>query len=194
MIFSHKERNMKQREEKIAEHMKEVLTLIGEDPEREGLKETPLRIAKMFTEIYAGYITPCPVLKTFASDNDEMVVKTNITAFSCCEHHMVPMKLKVSFAYIPEKKVVGISKIIRLIKWCSARLTLQEELVSAIVDEFMRQVNPKGCMCVIEGHHLCEEMRGVRTENLTKTSARRGIFKQADVKMEALMLMKHEDV
>jgi GTP cyclohydrolase I len=176
----------------IAERFNDILILIGEDPQREGLKETPMRVAKMFTEIYAGYITPCPVLKTFTSDNDEMVVKTDITTFSCCEHHMVPMKLKVSFAYIPNGKVVGISKIIRLIKWCTARLSLQEELVSMIVDEFMKQVDPKGCMCIIEGHHFCEEMRGVKTENLTKTSARRGIFKNPDVKTEALALMKNE--
>lgn len=176
----------------IAEHVKEILRLIGEDPEREGLKETPWRVARMYEEIYAGYKTSCPELKTFSSKNDEMIVKTDITAFSCCEHHMVPMKLKVSFAYIPDGRVVGISKIIRLIKWCSARLTLQEELVSDIADRFMKDVQPKGCMVVIKGHHFCEEMRGVRTENLTKTSAVRGVFKQLEVKTEALNLMNND--
>lgn len=184
---------MTSRREKIAEHVKEILYLIGEDPLREGLKETPMRVAKMYEEIYAGYNTPCPDLKTFTSDNDEMIVKTDITLFSQCEHHLVPMKLKMDFAYIPKGKVVGISKIIRLGKWCSARATLQEELVKYIADEFMRQVDPKGCMVVIKGHHLCEEMRGVRTENLTKTSAIRGVFKtNPEVKAEALILMRND--
>ncbi len=176
----------------IADHIKEILFLIGEDPEREGLKETPMRVAKMYEEIYCGYNTPCPDLKTFTSDNDEMVVKTGIMTFSHCEHHLATMTMKVNFAYIPNGRVVGISKIIRLIKWCSARATLQEELVSHIVDEFMKQVEPKGCMCVINGHHLCEMMRGVRTENLTKTSAVRGVFKQIEVKTEALNLMQND--
>lgn len=183
---------MTTREQMIADHVKSILGLIGEDIEREGLIETPMRVARMYTEIYAGYKTSCPVLKTFTSENNEMIVKTDILLFSCCEHHMVPMKLKMSFAYIPNGKVVGISKIIRLGKWCAARLTLQEELVSAIADEFMKQVNPKGCMVVIKGHHLCEEMRGVRTENLTKTSAVRGVFKQIEVKTEALNLMNND--
>lgn len=174
----------------IAGHIKEILFLIGEDSNREGLKETPMRVAKMYQEIFSGYIDPCPILKTFECNNNDMIVKTNITSFSCCEHHLAPMKLKVSFAYIPNGKVVGISKIIRLIKWCSARLTIQENLTAMIVDEFMHQVNPQGCMCIIEGHHFCEEMRGVRTENLTKTSAIRGIFSEFEVRSEALSLMR----
>jgi len=175
---------------KIAEHVKEILYLIGDDPEREGLKETPIRIAKMYQEIFSGYETECPKLKTFITENNDMVVKTNIIAFSSCEHHSSPMKLKVSFAYIPNGKVVGISKIIRLIKWCSARLTIQENLTAMIVNEFMKQVEPQGCICIIEGHHLCEEMRGVRTENLTTTSAIRGIFEQPEIRAEALSIMR----
>lgn len=178
-------------EEEIIGAVKDILILVGEDVGREGLKDTPKRVAKMYSEIFAGYFTQCPNLKTFDSDNNEMIVKTGITTFSCCEHHMVPMKLKVSFAYIPNGKVVGISKIIRLIKWCSARLTIQENLTVMIVDEFMKQVQPKGCMCVIKGHHFCEEMRGVKTENLTQTSAIRGVFEKLEVRTEALVLMNN---
>lgn len=168
-----------------------LLKHIGEDPDREGLKETPERVVRMYKEIFAGYITPCPNMKAFTSKSKSMVVKSNILTFSCCEHHMVPMKLYVDFAYIPKGRVVGISKIIRLIRWCSARLTLQEELVENIADEFMKQVAPAGCMVVIRGHHFCEEMRGVRTENCTTTSAIRGVFEtDPNVKKEALSLMK----
>ncbi len=179
-------------ENKHAEDLvRQLLVHIGEDPSREGLIETPKRIVKMYKEIFAGYITPCPDMKCFKSKSKSMVVKSGILTFSHCEHHMVPMKLYVDFAYIPDGKVVGISKIIRLIRWCSARLTLQEELVENIANEFMKQVDPAGCMIVIKGHHFCEEMRGVRTENYTTTSAIRGVFEtDPNVKKEALSLMK----
>lgn len=179
------------KEIQIKNRIEGILLFIGEDINREGLKETPKRVAKMYDEIFAGYSTPCPDLKTFTSTNNSMIVKTGITVFSCCEHHMVPMKLHIDFAYVPAGKVVGISKIIRLAKWCAARLTLQEDLTEMIVNEFTKQVNPKGCMCVIRGHHFCEEMRGVRTENLTQTSAIRGIFEKLEVRTEALSLMHH---
>lgn len=179
-------------EELIAIKIREILTIIGESPDREGLRETPIRVARMYREIFSGYDTPVPALKTFNSKNNSLIIKTGITVFSCCEHHMIPMRLNVNFAYIPDGRVVGISKIIRLIRWCSARLTLQEELVEMIVDEFMKQVEPKGCMCIIAGHHFCEEMRGVRTENLTQTSAIRGVFKGIEVRTEALALMNNK--
>ncbi len=171
--------------------VRDIIELIGDNPEREGLKDTPKRVAQMYAEIFSGYYEKCPNLKTFKSDNNEMIVKSDITTFSVCEHHILPMKLKVAFAYIPDGKVVGISKIIRLIKWCSARLTIQENLTVMIVDEFMKQVQPKGCMCVIKGHHYCEEMRGVKTENLTQTSAIRGVFEKPEVRSEALSLIKN---
>jgi len=176
----------------VAEHcVRKLLRYIGENPEREGLIETPERVVRMYKEIFAGYITPCPNMKAFTSKSKSMVVKSGILSFSHCEHHVVPIKMYVDFAYIPNGKVVGISKIIRLIRWCSARLTLQEELVENIADEFMEQVNPAGCMVVIRGHHFCEEMRGVRTENCTTTSAIRGVFEEdRNVQKEALSLMK----
>lgn len=174
----------------IEEAIRTILIQIGEDPDREGLVETPKRVAKMYDEIFAGYKTPCPELKAFASNNDAMIMKTGIHTFSFCEHHTVPMLLTVAFAYIPKGKVVGISKIIRLIKWCSARLVIQENLTEHIVDEFVKQVKPKGCMCVIIGEHLCEGMRGVKTENKTTTSSLRGVFKKLEVRNEFLTLMQ----
>lgn len=189
MRKSYQEENVKT--EYAEELVRQLLVHIGEDPSREGLIETPKRIVKMYKEIFAGYITPCPDMKCFTSKVTSMVVKSGVLTFSHCEHHAVPMKLYVDFAYIPNGKVVGISKIIRLIRWCSARLTLQEELVENIADEFMEQVNPAGCMVVIRGHHFCEEMRGVRTENCTTTSAIRGVFEEdRNVQKEALSLMK----
>lgn len=178
---------------KIEPLIKELLILIGEDPEREGLKDTPKRVAKMYDEIFAGYHTPVPNLKTFTSVNNSMLVKTGIKVYSHCEHHSASMLLTVSFAYIPDGKVVGISKIIRLIEWCAARLVIQENLTENVINEFEKQVSPKGCMCIITGIHLCESMRGIKKENKTTTSAISGVFRKHTVRTEALALMRNSN-
>ncbi len=174
---------------KIEPLIKKILVLIGEDPEREGLKETPHRVARMYEEIFAGYKTPVPVLKSFKSSNNSMITKRGIRVYSMCEHHIIPMILDVSFAYIPKGRVVGISKIIRLIRWCTSRLVIQEDLAENIIKEFEKQVSVKGCMCIITGVHLCETMRGVRTENNNTHSAISGVFSKLAVRTEALALM-----
>lgn len=177
--------------ETVHENITRVLEFIGEDITREGLVETPTRIVRMLEKGFYGYQTPQPKLKTFSSGSESMVVKTGIRAYSWCEHHAVPMILNFSFAYIPKGKVVGISKIVRLIHWACARLVIQEDLTERIVDAFQKEVEPQGTACIIQGLHLCELMRGVKTQNVTVTSALRGVFKtQPETREEFLQIIK----
>ncbi|NPA11853.1 MAG: GTP cyclohydrolase I FolE [Epsilonproteobacteria bacterium] len=158
----------------------EILKAIGEDPQREGLKKTPQRVAKAFEEICSGYFKdPKEVLNDalFDSTNDEMVVVRNIEFYSMCEHHILPFFGRVHVAYIPDKKVVGLSKIPRMVEVFARRLQIQEQLTEQIADAIMDVVKPKGVGVVIHARHMCMEMRGVKTKHsYTSTSALRGLF------------------
>ena len=164
-----------------------ILVEIGEDPDREGLKETPKRVAKMYKEIFYGLTTEAPSFKLFKSDYNGIIKKT-FTCFTWCEHHLVPAELEIIFGYIPDKKVTGISKIIRRIKWWCARPMIQENLTDLIVNDFMKELKPKGVILIIKGRHFCELIRGVKVSSWTTTSSLEGLFKNLDTRQEFLNL------
>uniref|UniRef100_A0A7C3SNG9 GTP cyclohydrolase I n=1 Tax=Dictyoglomus turgidum TaxID=513050 RepID=A0A7C3SNG9_9BACT len=175
--------------DKIEKAVYTILKEIGEDVNREGLIETPKRVARMYREVFYGLKEKPPEFKIFKSDNDQMIVKT-FKCFSWCEHHLVPIEMKIAFAYIPNGKVTGISKIIRRIKWWCARPVIQENLTDNIIKDFVKELDPKGAMLIIKGRHFCELIRGVKTESWTTTSAVYGIFENSVVKQEFLSLIK----
>ena len=180
-------------QEKIREGVKLILEGIGEDPQREGLLETPDRIARMYEEIAGGMYEDAGVhlSKRFHVDNNEMVVEKDITFYSLCEHHMLPFYGKVHVAYVPDGTVVGLSKIARTVEVFARRLQLQERLTAQIADAFMEHLNPQGVMVMIEAEHLCMTMRGARAAGaLTQTSALRGCMRtEAKTRNEVMLLL-----
>ncbi|MBP5624357.1 MAG: GTP cyclohydrolase I FolE [Lachnospiraceae bacterium] len=163
----------------IKEGVKSLIEGMGENPEREGLVETPDRIARMYHEIFAGYEEdPGEILKKrFKVDNSEMVLERDIVFFSMCEHHMLPFFGHVHIAYIPNGEVVGLSKLARCVEVYARRLQLQERMTSQIADAINKYLSPKGVMVVVEAEHMCMTMRGVKKPGSTTTTiATRGEF------------------
>ena len=164
---------------KIKQAVKLFLEGIGEDTSREGLKDTPDRIARMCEELYGGMEEDAGahLLKTFSVDRSEMVIEKDITFYSTCEHHILPFYGKAHIAYIPDGKVVGLSKLARTVEVFARRLQLQEQLTCQIVDALMEAVRPKGALVMIEAEHMCMTMRGIKKPgSKTVTLARRGVF------------------
>lgn len=168
--------------DRIAKAVREILEAIGEDPDREGLRDTPDRVARMYGEICAGLHEEADThLKvTFDAGHDEMVMVRDIPVTSLCEHHMVPFVGKAHVAYIPgdDGRITGLSKLARLVDAYAKRLQVQEKLTVQIANEIDTTLQPKGVMVVIEAEHLCMTMRGVRKPGATTvTSAVRGLFR-----------------
>ncbi len=159
-----------------------ILENIGEDPSREGLVKTPHRVAKMYQELTAGYHTdPVELINgaIFSVDYDEMVVVKDIDFYSLCEHHMLPFYGKAHVAYIPDGKVVGLSKIPRIVEMFARRLQIQEQMTSQIADFIQETLNPKGVAVIVEGAHMCAMMRGVKNQSTKMTTSRMlGAFKE----------------
>ena len=181
--------------ERIENAVREILLAVGEDPEREGLQETPARVARMYEEIFSGLETdPERFLKVFSEEkNDEMVVVRDIPLYSMCEHHLLPFIGKAHIVYIPgEGKVIGLSKLARIVDCFARRPQIQERLTSQIADFLMEQLKPQGVAVLIEAEHLCMTMRGARAAGaVTKTSALRGTMKSdARTRAEAMSLLK----
>lgn len=181
--------------QRIENAVREILSAIGEDPDREGLQETPKRVANMYAEIFAGMEDdPKRHLKIFnESNNDEMVVVRDIPMSSMCEHHLLPFVGKAHIAYIPsDGKVIGLSKLARIVDSFSKKPQLQERLTSQIADFLEENLSPKGIAVVIEAEHLCMTMRGARAAGAkTQTSALRGIMrKDARTRAEAMSLLR----
>lgn len=170
-----------QKQAQFEEAVKTILTLIGEDPQRKGLQKTPTRVFKAFEHLCAGYrADPMQVLgqALFESSNDEMVVVRDIEFYSLCEHHLLPIIGRAHVAYIPDGKVVGLSKIPRMVNLFARRLQIQEQLTEQIADAVTQTVHPKGVGVVLEARHMCMEMRGVeKICSTTTSSALRGLFK-----------------
>ncbi len=170
--------------EDLAKHYKEVLSQIGEDPEREGLVRTPERMAKAMQYLTHGYdINPDELINQaiFHEEYSEMVIVKDIDVYSMCEHHMLPFFGKAHVAYIPDGKIVGLSKVPRVVDAYSRRLQVQERLTIEIRDCIQRTLNPKGVAVVIECSHMCMQMRGVQKQNsVTTTSAFTGLFMNND--------------
>src|SRR5699024_7062048 len=144
-------------QEKIKEGVRLILEGIGEDIHREGLLETPDRIARMYEELAGGYTDDAAVhlKKRFHVDNNDMVMEKDIPVYSFCEHHMLPFYGKVAMAYIPNGEVVGLSKIARTVEVYARRFQLQERLTAQIADVFMKELKPQGVMVLIEAEHMC---------------------------------------
>lgn len=159
-----------------------ILSAIGEQPDREGLLKTPSRVAKMYAELTAGYhVDPVALINDaiFTVDYDEMVLVKNIDFYSMCEHHMLPFMGQVHVAYIPNGKVVGLSKIPRIVEMFARRLQVQERMTVQIADFINQHLEPQGVAVVAEGVHLCGVMRGVKKANARMvTSAMRGVFRE----------------
>ncbi|MDF1875278.1 GTP cyclohydrolase I FolE [Sulfurimonas sp. SAG-AH-194-I05] len=162
--------------------VKSMMLHVGEDPQREGLKDTPSRVRKSYEFIYGGYKeNPKEILEKalFSTTNDEMVLVKDIEFYSTCEHHLLPIIGRVHVAYIPDGKVVGLSKIPRVVNVFARRMQIQEQLTEQIADAIMDTIKPKGVAVVIAARHMCMEMRGVEKINSTTTSsALRGLFKK----------------
>lgn len=174
--------------------IKGILTTLGEDPTREGLEETPKRVVKSWKELYAGYgQKPEDILKTFSSDGyDQIVVLKDIELYSMCEHHMLPFYGKAHVAYIPDGKVIGISKLARLVDIYARRLQIQERLGAQVTKALMEHLQPKGAACIIEATHMCMRMRGVGKQNsVMTTSSLEGVFlKNEKARLELLTLIR----
>lgn len=168
--------------EMIAEGVRLILKGIGEDVKREGLLGTPERVADMYEEIFSGIDTdPSEVLgPVFDENHDEIILVKDIPFYSVCEHHLVPFIGKAHIAYIPNKagRIVGLSKLTRVLEIVAKRPQIQERLTSIIADAIMKKLKPRGAIVIVEAEHLCMSMRGVKKPNtLTVTSAVRGLFK-----------------
>jgi GTP cyclohydrolase I len=169
-------------QERIQRAVREILIAIGEDPERDGLKETPARVGRMYAEVFSGLREePDHHLQVlFEANHDEMVMVRDISLTSMCEHHLVPFMGKAHVAYIPgdDGRVTGLSKLARLVDAYAKRPQVQERLTAQIANEIERTLQPKGVLVVIEAEHLCMSMRGVKKPGaVTVTSAVRGLFR-----------------
>lgn len=180
--------------EKIEHHVREILKLIGEDVEREGLIDTPARVARMYEEIYGGYeVDPRDVLGvTFEENHEELVIVKDIVYYSQCEHHTAPFFGKVHIGYIPSGRIAGLSKLARLVEAITRRLQVQERITSQIADIMDEVLKPQGVMVVVEGEHLCMCARGIKKPgSKTVTSAVRGTFRTDSAsRAEFLSLIK----
>jgi len=183
--------------DKIKEIVRTLLSEIGENPDREGLKETPRRIADMYQELFRGYDeSQKPKITIFENGADgikydQMVIDKGYF-YSFCEHHMLPFFGEYYFAYIPDKKIMGLSKIARIVDYYSAKLQIQERLTKEIVDAIEKEVQPLGIALVMKARHLCKEMRGVKKHDAEMTTSEvRGIFRDnAKTKEEFLSMIK----
>ncbi len=171
---------------KIEQGIRLILEGIGENPEREGLKDTPERIARMYEEIYGGLQENCKhhLEKTFSAANNEMILEKDITFYSTCEHHLMPFYGKAHVAYVPKGRVVGLSKLARTVDVYARRPQIQEKLTAQIADALMEHLQPEGVMVMIEAEHMCMTMRGIKKPgSKTVTVVTRGIFsEQKDLK------------
>ena len=177
---------------RIERAVHEILEAIGEDPSRDGLRDTPARVARMYEEIFSGlHETGEDHLKvTFEAGHDEMIMVRDISVMSVCEHHLVPFIGKAHVAYIPntDGRITGLSKLARLVETYARRPQVQERLTSQIAEEISRSLEPRGVMVVIEAEHLCMSMRGVRKPGATTvTSAVRGLFRDSVATREEAM-------
>lgn len=179
--------------EKLAAHYKEILSLLNEDVEREGLLKTPERVAKAMLTLTRGYdMDPVAVLNSakFSEPYNQMVIVKDIKFYSLCEHHMLPFYGKVHVAYIPNGYITGLSKIARVVDIFSHRLQVQERMTLQIKECIEQALNPLGVMVVVEAQHMCMQMRGVeKDDSVTTTSDFTGAFQQAKTRAEFLQLI-----
>ncbi|HBG41091.1 MAG TPA: GTP cyclohydrolase I FolE [Porphyromonadaceae bacterium] len=178
----------------LADHMREIITILGEDVEREGLLKTPQRVAKAMQYLTRGYRQdPEKILRSalFKENYRQMVIVKDIDIFSLCEHHMLPFFGKAHVAYIPNEYITGLSKIARVVDVYAHRLQVQERLTTQIKECIQKTLNPMGVMVVIEAQHMCMQMRGVEKQHsVTTTSDFTGVFNQQKTREEFINLIK----
>ena len=172
---------------RIEKLLRRLLIEIGENPDREGLIETPTRIVEMYEELFSGYRMKAELDVSFSETADAIIAK-NIEFYSMCEHHMLPFFGKIHIAYIPNGKVFGISKFARLVEKYSRRLQIQERMTEQIADEISRK-EVRGVLVIAEAEHLCMKMRGVRNGSMIMTIAHRGIMEQKELREHILALV-----
>jgi GTP cyclohydrolase I len=178
------------------EILREIISRMGEDPSRQGLLATPGRVEKSMAYLTKGYSeNASEILRgaLFDEDYDEMVIVKDIEIFSLCEHHMLPFFGKVHVAYVPKGKVIGLSKIPRLVEVFARRLQIQERLTRQIADAIQDAIHPLGVGVVVEARHLCMMMRGIEKQHSsTVTSAMLGCFRQKETRLEFLSLVRQQ--
>ncbi len=193
MGYSKEEQYDEKTTEAISTHYQDILGRLGENPEREGLLKTPERVAKALQYLTHGYdLNPAEILKSalFNEEYDEMVIVKDIEVYSMCEHHMLPFFGKAHVAYIPNGKIVGLSKIPRVVDAFARRLQVQERLTTEIRDCIQEVLQPKGVAVVIEASHMCMQMRGVQKQNSTTTSSSfTGAFEKDSTRKEFINLL-----
>jgi GTP cyclohydrolase IA len=172
---------------RIEKLIRQLLIEIGENPNREGLVDTPRRISEMYEEIFSGYRMDSQLDVAFSEESDAIIAK-DIHFYSICEHHMLPFFGKITVAYVPSGKVFGLSKLARLVEKYSRRLQIQERLTKEIANEIMN-MGVKGVLIIAEGEHLCMKMRGVRNGSLIMTMAYRGVLQQKELRENLLSLI-----
>lgn len=193
MSYSKEETYSVENTEKLTQHYESIISILGEDVQRQGLQKTPERVAKAMQFLTQGYqINPEDILRSalFDEDYSEMVIVKDIEVYSMCEHHMIPFFGKAHVAYIPQGKICGLSKVPRVIDAFSRRLQVQERLTMEIRDCIQNVLNPLGVAVVLECHHLCMQMRGVQKQNsVTTTSAFTGEFEKITTRQEFISLI-----
>ena len=181
---------------KIAEHYLEIIKLLGEDANREGLLKTPERVSKAMQFLMQGYEqNPEEIIQSamFTENYRQMVIVKDIDFYSMCEHHMLPFFGKAHVAYIPNKKITGLSKIARIVEVYARRMQVQERMTTQIKDCIQKTLNPMGVIVVIEAQHLCMQMRGVQKQHsITTTSDFTGVFEQAKTREEFMNLINRK--
>ncbi len=174
--------------------IREILRKIGEDPDREGLKDTPSRVVRSWSELYKGYNQdPADIMTTFSADTyDQIVLLKDIELYSMCEHHMLPFFGKAHVAYIPDKKIVGVSKLARLVDIYACRLQIQERIGEQVTNALMNYLKPQGAACIIEAVHMCMRMRGIsKQKSIMSTSSLKGaFFTSTGARIELMGLIK----
>ena len=184
--------------EELADHYEKILSLLGEDPKREGLQKTPMRVAKAMQVLTKGYTMDAHKILTdalFKEDYNQMVIVKDIDFFSLCEHHMLPFYGKAHVAYIPNGYITGLSKIARVVDIFAHRLQVQERMTQQIKNCIEETLHPLGVMVVIEAKHMCMQMRGVEKQNsITTTSDFSGAFNQAKTRQEFMNLIHSNQI
>lgn len=178
--------------ERVKKLIRELIIEVGEDPTREGLRETPQRIADMYREIFGGYDSDSELSVQFSEDSDTVIAR-DIQFYSMCEHHMLPFFGKIHIAYSPNGRVFGISKLVRLVEKYSKRLQIQERLTKNIADELYSQ-GVKGVVVLVDAEHLCMKMRGVKNDATLSSSAFRGIYESKEEKSGIISLVRRRSL
>jgi GTP cyclohydrolase I len=181
---------------RIERAVREILLAVGEDPDRDGLRETPARVARLYAEIFAGLHTdPRTFLaRTFDQKYDEMVLVRDIRFESTCEHHLLPFLGKAHIAYLPNGRIVGLSKLARVVEVLARRPQVQERMTEELADLLVNELSPRGVAVILEATHTCMTIRGVRKpDSITTTSAMRGTFREnASTRAELLALVRND--